>query len=426
MNRAALLASAVLLAACGTVDANDAQRSDDVTGNLPATGAEAAARPDRAPVETSPPNAPDQQPAFAGQTRAPAAEPTPVAVTVVADGLESAWALEFLPDGRMLVTEKAGTMRILPAGGDGAAIEVAGVPEVDARGQGGLLDVALSPAFADDRLIYFSFSEPREGGNGTTLARARLAEDGSTARLENVEILFRQLPTWQSTKHYGSRIVFTPDGRLFLTLGERSDPEPRVQSQWLNSHFGKVIRLNLDGSVPDDNPFVGQDDAKPEIWSYGHRNLQSATLDGQGRLWTVEHGPRGGDELNRPEPGKNHGWPVITYGVDYSGRPIGQGITAKEGMEQPVYYWDPVIAPSGMAYYDADLFPEWRGSLLIGGLASQGLVRLTLDGDRVAGEERIDLGHRIRDVKVGPDGAVYAVTDRAGGQILRVAPDGES
>ncbi|HWL67152.1 MAG TPA: PQQ-dependent sugar dehydrogenase [Geminicoccus sp.] len=421
MKRAALVASAMLLAACGTVDANDAQRSDDVTGNLPATGAEATARPDRAPVETSPPNARGQQPAFAGQTRAPAAEATEVEVTAVVDGLASAWALEFLPDGRMLVTEKAGTMRILPAGG-GRGIEVTGVPEVDARGQGGLLDVALSPGFAEDRLIYFSFSEPREGGNGTTLARARLSEQGGTVALENVEILFRQMPTWRSTKHYGSRIVFTPDDKLFLVLGERSDPRPRVQAQQLDSHLGKVIRLNLDGTVPDDNPFVGRDDARPEIWSYGHRNLQSATLDGQGRLWTVEHGPRGGDELNRPEPGKNYGWPVITYGIDYSGKPIGEGITAREGMEQPVYYWDPVIAPSGMAYYDADLFPEWRGNMLIGGLASQGLVRLILDGDRVTGEERIDLGHRIRDVKVGPDGAVYAVTDRSGGQILRVAP----
>ncbi|WP_191059768.1 PQQ-dependent sugar dehydrogenase [Geminicoccus harenae] len=425
MNRAALLASAVLLAACGTVDANDAQRAEEVTGNLPATGAEAASRPAQAPVETSPPNAPHQEPAFAGQTRAPGAEPTQVEVTAVVDGLDSAWALEFLPDGRMLVTEKAGIMRILPAGG-GQGIEVTGVPEVDARGQGGLLDVALSPGFAEDRLIYFSFAEPREGGNGTTLARARLSEQGGTAALENVEILFRQMPTWQSTKHYGSRIVFTPDDKLFLTVGERSDPEPRVQSQWLDSHFGKVIRLNLDGSVPEDNPFVGQDGAMAEIWSYGHRNLQSATLDGQGRLWTVEHGPKGGDELNRPEPGKNYGWPVITYGVEYSGQPVGEGITAKEGMEQPVYYWDPVIAPSGMAYYDADLFPEWQGSMLIGGLATEGLVRLTLDGDRVASEERIDLGHRIRDVKVGPDGAIYAVTDQGNGQILRVAPDGRS
>jgi glucose/arabinose dehydrogenase len=319
----------------------------------------------------------------------------------------------------MILTEKAGTMKIID---QGSAETVGGVPEVDARGQGGLLDVAVSPDFAEDRLIYWSFSEPREGGNGTTLARGRLEEQDGEARLTGVEILFRQMPTWDSTRHYGSRIVFADGDMLYLTLGERSDPRPRVQSQDLRSHLGKVIRINRDGSVPQDNPFAGRDDARAEIWSYGHRNLQSATLDGQGRLWTVEHGPRGGDELNRPEPGKNYGWPVITYGLEYSGRPVGEGLTAKEAMEQPVYYWDPVIGPSGMAYYDSSLFPQWQGSMLIGGLVSEGIVRLTLEDGRVTSEERIDLDVRIRDVKVGPDGAVYAVTDRGDGRILRIVP----
>jgi glucose/arabinose dehydrogenase len=416
----ALLASAVLLAACAAAESQTTDRIDGVSGNAPATGADAASRPAGAPAETQPPNAPDQLPAFAGQTRAPAAKPTPVRVETVVEGLSSAWAMEFLPDGRMIVTEKAGTMRVI--GDDGTAVEVDGVPEVDDRGQGGLLDVAVSPSFSDDGLIYWSFAEPRDGGNGTTLARGRLLEDDGEARLGNVEILFRQMPTWRSTKHYGSRIVFAPDDMLYLTVGERSDPQPRVQAQDLDSHLGKVIRLKRDGSVPPDNPFAGQADARPEIWSYGHRNTQSATLDGQERLWIVEHGPRGGDELNRPEAGKNYGWPVITYGLDYSGQSIGEGITNKEAMEQPVYYWDPVIAPSGMAYYDADLFPQWQDSMLIGGLVSRGLVRLTMENDRVVSEERIDLGARIRDVKVGPDGAVYAVTDRGDGRILRIAP----
>jgi glucose/arabinose dehydrogenase len=410
MKPAALLATAALLAACSPAPHASAQA--DAVGAGASSGG--------APVETGRPNAPDQKPAFAGQTRAPAVAPTPVKVTTEVEGLDRPWALEFLPDGRMLVTEKPGTLRIVAKGADG--IEVGGVPKVDARGQGGLLDVALSPAFADDRMIYFSFSEPRDDGNGTSLARARLVEENGNARLEDVQVLFRQMPSWQSTMHFGSRIVFTPDGKLFLTMGERSLPEPRVQAQDLASDLGKVVRLNPDGSVPDDNPFVGRDDARPEIWSYGHRNVQSATLDGDGRLWTVEHGPKGGDELNRPEAGKNYGWPVITYGIDYSGKPIGQGITAKEGMEQPVYYWDPVIAPSGMAFYDGQMFPEWRGSMLIGGLVGHGIVRVVLEGDRVAGEERIDLDARIRDVKVGPDGAVYAVTDGESGRILRITP----
>ena len=378
-----------------------------------------------ATAETAPPNAPDQKPAFAGQTRAPLPDrPTAVAVTTVTEGIEGGWGFEFLPDGRIVVTEKAGRLRIVAPGGRPEA--VSGVPEVDGRGQGGLLDVALSPRFSDDRLIYLSFSEPRQGGgNGTSVARGRLVEDGGRARLEDVRVVFRQTPSWPNNMHFGSRLVFAPDGKLFVTVGERSDRQPRVQAQQLSSGLGKVFRINPDGSAPPDNPFVGRGDAQPEIWSYGHRNVQSATLDGSGQLWTVEHGPRGGDELNRPEAGKNYGWPEVTYGIEYSGQNVGSGVTQKAGTEQPAYYWDPVIAPSGMTSYDGTLFPEWRGALLVGGLVSEGLVVLRMKGDRVVSEERIDLGARTRDVKVGPDGAVYALLETRGGgpsRIVRVAP----
>ncbi|MDY7229450.1 PQQ-dependent sugar dehydrogenase [Hyalangium rubrum] len=373
------------------------------------------------PVETRSPNGRDQKPAFSGQTRAPKPEKaSQVQTEKVASGLDHPWALEFLPDGRMLVTEKKGQLRIVDAKGQ-LSKPVSGLPKVVDDGQGGLLDVALDPNHSSNGLIYWSYSEPRKGGNGTAVARGRLVTQGQP-RVEKVQVIFRQQPTFESDKHFGSRLVFTPDGMLFIVLGERSLPESRVKSQDLGTHFGKVIRINPDGSVPKDNPFVGRAGAQPEIWSYGHRNIQSAALDSQGRLWTVEHGPKGGDELNRPQPGKNYGWPVITYGIDYSGKPIGQGITAQEGMEQPLYYWDPVIGPSGMAFYSGDRFPEWRGNMLLGGLVSEGIVRLVLDGDRVASEEWIPLDARIRDVKVGPDGAVYAITDEGDGRILRVLP----
>lgn len=377
-----------------------------------------------APLETRADNGAGFRPAFEGQTRAPAANSgVKLDVQVVASGLDNPWAVELLPDGRFLISERPGNLRII--GADGRKSEpIAGVPPVYAAGQGGMLDVALDPQFATNRTIYWSYSEPRQGGNGTALARGVLVEDGAL-RVENVQVIFRQMPTFESNLHFGSRIVFAPDGTLFLALGERSMPQARVQSQDLDSHFGKVVRLNPDGSVPADNPFTGRGDAKPEIWSYGHRNIQSAALDSAtGKLWTIEHGPRGGDELNLPRAGHNYGWPVISYGINYSGEKIGEGITAKEGMEQPVYYWDPVIAPSGMIVYRGQLFPQWDGSIFVGGLASMKLVRLQMEGERVVGEEWLlqERNMRVRDVQQGPDGAIYVVADGPNSTLLRLRP----
>lgn len=374
-------------------------------------------------AETGEANAPDQKPAFENQTRAALPDAVPqIGVDIVAEDLPHLWAMEFLPDGRMLVTAKDGAMHVILQENGEASPPIEGVPAVVTAGQGGLLDVALAPDFETSNRIYFSFSEPRDGGNGTSVATARLTEEEGKFALQDVTVIFRQMPTYDGDKHFGSRLVFGPKGELYVTVGERSDPETRVGAQDLGSGFGKVFRIDAKGKALADNPFVKTDGALPEIWSYGHRNLQAATLDGEGRLWTVEHGPKGGDELNRPEAGRNYGWPKVTYGIDYSGAPIGEGITALEGTEQPVYYWDPVIGPSGMAYYAGEAIPEWKGSFLIGGLVSKGLVVLHMDGDRVAREERVPLDARIRDVKVAPDGTVFVVTEEQGGPstILRL------
>jgi glucose/arabinose dehydrogenase len=318
----------------------------------------------------------------------------------------------------MLVTERPGRLRILERDGR-ASKPLEGVPKVAARGQGGLLDVALDPAFQQNRFIYLSYAEPGERDTaGTAVARGRLAD----GRIEDVQVIYRQQPKVNGGNHFGSRLVFDRDGTLFVTQGERFNYSDQAQD--LSSHLGKIVRINTDGSVPKNNPFVGRSGVRPEIWSYGHRNVQSAALDPQtGQLWTVEHGPRGGDELNHPEAGRNYGWPVIGYGVHYSGAKIGEG-TAKAGMEQPVYYWDPVIAPSGMAFYTGDAFPDWKGNILIGSLTPGGLVRLVMKDARVAREERYlgELRERIRDVRQGPDGLIYLATDSRDGKILRVAP----
>ncbi len=349
--------------------------------------------------------------------RSPTPKPGKLAarVTEIARGLEHPWGLAFLPDRRMLVTERPGRLRLVDRNGR-VSEPLAGVPEVQAGGQGGLLDVALSPRFAQDGLVYLAFSEPGDGGAATAVLRGRLGEQG----LEGPEVIWRQEPRVRGAKHWGSRLVFRPDGTLFVTLGDRSAYRDRAQDLMVT--LGKLVRINPDGSVPRDNPFVGRDHARPEIWSYGHRNVQAAALDARGQLWTVEHGARGGDELNTPQPGKNYGWPVITYGVDYSGARIGVG-PARSGMEQPVYYWDPVIAPSGAAFYTGEAFGDWRGDLLVGSLRPGGLVRLRIENDRVVREERFlsDLG-RIRDVRQGPDGLVYLLTDSSRGSIVRLEP----
>jgi glucose/arabinose dehydrogenase len=378
---------------------------------------------DGAPLPTGQANAPGQQPAFPGQTRAPGVR-TDVALqhTVLASGLEEPWGLALLPDGRWLVTERLGRMRIVTAAGE-VGEPIAGVPAVDARGQGGLLDVIVGPTFADDRMIYWSYAEPRDGGNATSVARGRLSEDG--ARVENVQVIFRAMPTYDGGAHFGSSLAFDDAGHLFITLGDRSDRPMRPQAQDLGSHMGKTIRINADGSVPSDNPFVGREGARPEIWSLGHRNVQGIAISGD-EVWTVEHGTRGGDEVNLDRAGLNYGWPDVAYGVEYRGGPINEGITAREGTEQPVYYWDPVIAPGGMTVYDGAMFPGWRGNLLVAALKEKHIARLVLKDGRVVGEERLltDLGERVRDVAVGPDGAVWAITDETDGKLVRLAKAG--
>lgn len=379
-------------------------------------------------VDPRPPNGQGQTPAFPGQTRAPERR-TSVAfeVVTVASGLDKPWGMTFLPDGRMLVTEKPGRLRVVKT--DGTMSEpVAGLPAVDARGQGGLLDVELDPRFASTRLIYWSYSEPQADGTNNTAVARGVFVDGAAPRVDDVQVIYHQVPSLNSRQHYGSRLVFARDGTLFVTQGDRSVTPGRMQAQNLDSLIGKIARINPDGSIPKDNPFVGREGARPEIWSIGHRNIQGATLHPQtGELWEVEHGTRGGDEINIARKGKDYGWPTIAYGIEYRGGPITGGITAKNGMEQPLYYWDPVIAPGGMTFYTADLFPAWKGSLFIGGLGSTALVRLDVDGERITGEERLltDLEpqrERIRDVQQGPDGALYLLTDNTEGRILRLIP----
>ena len=380
-------------------------------------------------VDPRPANNPEQKPAFAGQTDAPE-QKLGVAfdVVTVVEGLQNPWSVAFLPGGKMLITERPGRLRVLGTDGKLSA-PVTGLPPVMARGQGGLLDVVLDPAFEKNNLIYWSFSEPRENNeNNTAVARGKFVDDVAAPRVDEVQVIYHQSPSFASTLHFGSRLVFGRDGTLFVTQGDRSNVPGRMQSQKMDSGIGKVVRINADGSIPKDNPFVGKEGARPEIWSIGHRNIQSAALHPTtGELWEVEHGTRGGDELNIVRKGKDYGWPTIAYGIEYQGGQITGGIQQQAGMEQPIYYWDPIIGPSGMTFYTGSLFPQWKGSLFIGGHGTSDLVRLTLDGEKIVGEERLlkDLQpkpERIRDVRTGPDGALYILTDSATGRLLKLVP----
>ena len=348
-------------------------------------------------------------------------QPSPKAQTV-ASGLQNPWAVAFLSEGRFLVTERPGRLRVVSADGQ-VQPAVQGLPEVAAGGQGGLLDVITDSAFASNRTIYFCFSEPGKGTtNSTALARARLSQDAK--RLEDVKVIFSQQPKFSSTAHFGCRIVERPDGTLFLTLGERFSR--RDDAQTLDNHHGKVVRVAKDGAIPKDNPFVGKAGALPEIWSYGHRNSQGATLAPDGSLWTHEHGARGGDEINRPQPGKNYGWPQVSFGVNYDGSKIGSGDSAAPGLEPPLHHWTPSIAPSGMAFLTSDRYgAAWKGNLFVGSLKFQYLDRIELKDGQVVAEHKLleDLGQRIRDVRQGPDGLLYVVTDSPSGKLIRLLPN---
>ena len=396
---------------------------DAATATNDANAAPQMQLPSGPPVDAGPPNVPEFMPAFPQQTRAPAIETqTAFEVVELASGLNKPWAIAFLPDRRMLVTEKP-TGNLFIIGPDGSkSPPVTGVPPVDGRDQGGLLDVEVAPDYADSKLIYWTYYEGRPGGNGLAVARGKLT-DGAAPSLSDVQVIFRMEPVLDSTKHAGGRLVFAPDGLLFVTLGERSIIEGRVQARELDSHLGKVVRIQPDGGVPQDNPFVDRAGARPEIWSLGHRNVLAAALDSRDRLWVVEMGPKGGDELNLVQRAKDYGWPLIGYGEEYSGAPIHQNTQAPE-LEQPVYYWDPVISPSGLTIYTGELFPEWKGDFFVGGLSSTALVRLMVRDDKVVGEERLltERGARIREVVQGPEGALYLLTDAVNGKLWKIVP----
>jgi glucose/arabinose dehydrogenase len=376
-----------------------------------------------ADFNSAPPNAAGQTPAYRNQTRAPVlAQALRLIRTPLAGGLRDPWGMALLPDGSMLITEKPGSMRLYRGGGLSPPLR--GLPEVDSDGQGGLLDVAVAPDFARSRQVWFSFSQPRgHGASGTAVGTGRLAEDGTA--LEQVRVIFASQPGVESPQHFGSRLVFDRDGALFVTTGERGLPADVPGAQDRNNHLGKVLRIDPASGAPmAGNPFANGG-GQPEIWSFGHRNIQAAALDPQGRLWTVEHGPNGGDELNQPRPGRNYGWPVISYGQNYDGNPIGAGLTAQDGLEQPVYYWDPVIAPSGMVFYQGAMFPEWRGDALVGGLRAGAVVRLKIENGRVAGEQRLVEGiGRVRDIEIAPDGALMVLIDGDPGSLVRLTRRG--
>jgi glucose/arabinose dehydrogenase len=371
-----------------------------------------------APVETQKANS-DYKPAFPGQTRIGSVKSaTPYEGKVLNSDLKNPWGITSLPDGRLIITEKAGTMRIATTAGVVSA-PITGIPTVDPDGQGGLLGIRVDPDFAQNRMVYWVFSEPRPDGNLTSVAKGKLSADEK--KIEGATVIYRATPAYAGNLHYGGRILFDKNNNLIISTGERSDTVTRPQAQHLNSALGKVLRITKDGKPVAGNPFEGKAGARPELYSYGHRNVQGLAFHPvTGDLWEVEFGPRGGDELNRIEPGKNYGWPTITYGIEYSGKKIGDSIQVKEGMEQPVYYWDPVVSPSGITFYSSDSIPEWKNNLFIGGLSSMHIARLVIENNKVVGEERLlsSEGQRFRDVTEGKDGALYAVTDQ--GRLYRI------
>lgn len=404
----ALTSTCILLASCGTQTSNGVS----VTNNNTDTST-------NPPVETKSPNT-NYKPAFAGQTRIGGVKTTtPYEGKVISSGLKNPWGIAFLPDGRLLITQKGGTMRIATTAGQ-LSESITGLPPVNSSGQGGLLGLTLDPDFATNRTVYWVFSEDVQGGNLTSVAKGVLSADEK--RMENVRVIYRATPAYQGSLHYGGRILVDKSGNMLVSTGERSDRQTRPQAQDLNSGLGKIVRITKEGQPAAGNPFAGRAGARPEIYTYGHRNVQGLAFHPEtGDLWENEFGPRGGDELNLIQAGKNYGWPTITYGIEYGGEKIGEALTQKEGMEQPVYYWDPVLSPSGMTFYNGDNMPEWRNNLFIAGLNSNHIARLVIQNNKVVGEERLlaDEGERFRDVQQGRDGALYAVTD--GGKLYRIA-----
>ncbi len=371
------------------------------------------------PVETQQPNT-SYSPAFEGQTRiAGVRTTTPYAATIIASGLSNPWAVTALPDGRLVITEKEGTLRLVTTDGN-VSEKISGFPEVDDRRQGGLMDVAPAPDFTSSRMLYFTFAERTPQGSLTAVGKGRLSDNETS--VENFQTIYRAIPYYDNSMHFGSRIVFDKKGNIFVSTGERSDLATRPNAQKLNTAHGKVVYITTEGNPVAGNPFINTADALPEIYSYGHRNPQGLDIHPvTGELWLSEMGPRGGDEINLIQPGKNYGWPTITYGIEYNGNTIGDGITQKEGMEQPVYYWDPVQSPSGIAFYSSNVIPEWENNLFVGGLSSRHIARLVFKEGKVVGEERLleEEGQRIRDVADGKDGSLYAVTDE--GRLYRIA-----
>lgn len=405
--RTPIILAAILLSACQNKATTTKQVSTEQSPTQTAT-----------PVETENPNT-NYKPAFAGQTRIGGVKTTtPITSKILTDELKRPWGIAVLPDGRLLITEKEGTMRIADTDGK-LGTPITGLPKVDPKGQGGLLGITIDPSFATNRMVYWTFSHPSAKGNQTAVAKGKLSTDEKT--IENAVIIFKATPVYDGDKHYGSRIVFDRSGNLFVSTGERSDLQTRPQAQWLHAALGKILRITTYGKPAAGNPFASDSKALPEIYSYGHRNPQGLAIHPEtGDIWDSEMGPMGGDEVNLIKPGKNYGWPTITYGLEYSGEKVGEGITQKGGLEQPVYYWDPVTSPSGMTFYSGNTVPEWHNNLFIGGLSSQHIVRLVIENNKVTGEERLleKEGQRFRDVAEGKDGALYAITDE--GRLYRI------